>query len=212
MASDPAQEAVLRDWKSVRGDEAIQYAPLPAPKQPKPPEWLAKLLEWLSDHLSPGGKWLAQNWDAVKWSIAAIGLLLAAWLVWRMVAPLLRRRNAASAGEPAWAPDRADALALLEDADALAAQGLYGEAAHLLLQRSVGQIRQARPEWLEPSSTAREIARIAALPEAARRAFALIAARVERSLFALRPLDAADWQAARTAYADFAGAGLEAAP
>ena len=30
--------------------------------------------------------------------------------------------------------------ALLEDADRLAAQGRYGEAAHLLLQRSVSQI------------------------------------------------------------------------
>ena len=42
------------------------------------------------------------------------------------------------------------------------------------------------------------------LPERARSAFAAIASRVERSLFALRALDAEDWQAARAAYADFA--------
>jgi hypothetical protein len=38
----------------------------------------------------------------------------------------------------------------------------------------------------------------------AREAFAIIAARVERSLFALRELDLGDWQASRAAYADFA--------
>ncbi len=42
------------------------------------------------------------------------------------------------------------------------------------------------------------------LPERARAAFAAIAARVERSLFALRDLDAADWREARAAYSDFA--------
>ncbi len=101
-------------------------------------------------------------------------------------------------------PDRDEALALLEDADRLAAAGRFDEATHLLLRRSVSQIAGARPDWVHPASTAREIAAISALPDAARRAFALIAGRVERSLFALRALDAADWQAARAAYADFA--------
>jgi hypothetical protein len=106
--------------------------------------------------------------------------------------------------QPEWTPDRADAVALLEDADRLAAEGRYGEAAHLLLQRSVRHIAEARPDWLQPASTAREIAVLPMLPERARRAFAAIAERVERSLFALRELDLADWQAARAAYADFA--------
>jgi hypothetical protein len=74
----------------------------------------------------------------------------------------------------------------------------------LLLKRSVGQIADARPDWLGPSSTAREIAALPALPERARGAFTTIAERVERSLFALRRLSADDWQAARAAYADFA--------
>ena len=93
---------------------------------------------------------------------------------------------------------------MLDDADRLAAEGRFDEATHLLLQRSVGQIAAARPEWLEPSSTAREIAALPALPEPARHAFGVIAERVERSLFALRRLGPDDWQAARAAYADFA--------
>ena len=60
------------------------------------------------------------------------------------------------------------------------------------------------PGWLEPSSTAREIAALPALSQAARGAFATIAERVERSLFALRSLSADDWHAARAAYAEFA--------
>jgi hypothetical protein len=103
-----------------------------------------------------------------------------------------------------WAPDRDAAAALLEEADRLAAAGRYGEAVHLLLRRSVDHIAEARPDWLLPASTAREIAQFPMLSEAARRAFRVIAVRVERSLFALRDLDADDWRAARAAYADFA--------
>jgi hypothetical protein len=106
--------------------------------------------------------------------------------------------------EPEWIPDRDAAVALLEDADRLAADGRFGEAAHLLLQRSVHHIAEARPDWLQPASTAREIAVLPMLPERARQAFGAISTRVERSLFALRELDAADWQAARAAYAEFA--------
>lgn len=208
MATGPETDAILRDWKAVRADESIQYAPLPAPPDARPPQWLEKLLQWLSELIGPGGEWLARNWPAIKWAIAGIGLVLAAWLLWRLLAPLLRRQRKATTDEADWSPDRAEALALLEDADALAAQGRFDEAVHLLLKRSIGQIAAARPEWLEPSSTAREIALLPALPDGARRAFAIIAARVERSLFALRALDASDWQMARAAYADFAVSGF----
>ena len=62
----------------------------------------------------------------------------------------------------------------------------------------------ARPDWVEPSSTARELSRLEGLPDAARQAFTTIAERVERSLFALTHLDQSDWEAAREAYAEFA--------
>ena len=42
------------------------------------------------------------------------------------------------------------------------------------------------------------------MPEDKPEAFATISERVERSLFALRSLDASDWEAARSAYANFA--------
>jgi hypothetical protein len=136
-----------------------------------------------------------------------IGLLVAGalWFLWKLLAPALRPRvRADDAEEIEWVPQREEALALLEDADRLAAEGRYDEATHLLLKRSVHQIASARPDWVEPSSTARELAALPALPDAARMAFGTIATRVERSLFALRSLGAEDWQAAREAYAAFA--------
>ena len=116
--------------------------------------------------------------------------------------------DAAAAAEEEWQPEHAATLALLEDADRLAAEGRFDEATRLLLQRSVGQMAAARPDWVEPSSTARELAALPALPEAARTAFRVIAEQVERSLFALRALERSDWEAARAAYADFALARL----
>lgn len=68
----------------------------------------------------------------------------------------------------------------------------------------MGELAAARPGVVEPSSTARELAGLPALPEAARAAFGVMAERVERSLFALQRLDRADWEAARDAYARFA--------
>jgi hypothetical protein len=42
------------------------------------------------------------------------------------------------------------------------------------------------------------------MSDGAREAFETIATRVERSLFALRPLGRSDWEAAREAYSRFA--------
>ncbi len=210
-ANPPGDDAILRDWQAVRGDSSIQYSPVTPPEPARTPEWLKHLLDWLGEALGPAGRWLATNWTPIRWTLIALGVAVALYLLWRLLAPALGwQRPARPEQEQEWTPERSAALALLEDADALAAQGRFDEATHLLLQRSVGQIRAARPEWLEPSSTAREIAALPALPERARDAFTAIAGRVERSLFALRSLGAEDWQAARAAYADFALADLRA--
>jgi len=203
--STVAQDAA-RDWQALRADSAIQYAPVAPPVPPKPPEWLKGLAELLNAIFEPLGKFLGVSGQAIMYVLIALAALLVLYILWRLVIePLLdMRRRPRIEAEPEWAPDRAAAVALLEDADRLAAEGRYGEAAHLLLQRSVHHIAEARPDWLLPASTAREIASFPMLPERARQAFSAIATRVERSLFALRELDAGDWQAARQAYADFA--------
>lgn len=202
QGAEAAQQAA-RDWQVVHADPSIQFRPLPpiTVNPPEVPGWL-KALRALFE---PIGKALGMSWPVLQWVLLAIAALAVAYALWRLSEPWRERlREDQPDDDPAWAPDRDAALALLEDADRLAAEGRYDEAAHLLLQRSVQQIAAARPGWVHPASTAREIAAIGALPGAARQAFALIAGRVERSLFALRQLDLADWQAARGAYADFA--------
>ncbi len=203
-ATDTAGEAA-RNWEAIRASADIQFAPLPPIQPPKTPDWLAALGRFLQRVFGPLGEWLGMAWPTFEKVLIGLAVVLVLLLLWVLLAPVVRRlRRPRPVVEAPWTPDRADALALLEDADHLAAAGQFDEATHLLLRRSVGQIAEARPDWVHPASTAREIGGLAALPDAARHAFAVIAARVERSRFALRRLSQDDWQAARTAYAQFA--------
>jgi len=202
----------------------IQYAPVPK-VEVKPivwPEWLeaigrffgkglAAISDFLSGLLAPLGRLLGQSWSAFEVLLIVLAVAGACWIAWMLLWPLWRDRKPKVAAPDGWIPAREAALALLEDADRLASEGRFGEAAHLLLQRSVHHIASARPDWLTPSSTAREIGAIHELPWNARQAFAAIAREVERSLFAKRGLTADDWARAREAYAEFALANLRVA-
>lgn len=206
-----AADAFARDWQDLRADSDIQFAPLQPPAPAETPDWLRELGEFLGrlfgpigDALSSLGRALGMTGQALMWLVIAIGVAVVLVLAWRLLSPLRLRRRETEHAAPEWTPEAGQAMALLEDADRLAAEGRYDEATHLLLKRSVGQIAEARPDLLEPSSTAREIAALPALSQAARGAFTTIAERVERSLFALRSLGADDWHAARAAYAEFA--------
>jgi hypothetical protein len=199
------------DWKELRADGEIQFAPLEMPKPPEPPAWWQDFLEWLGQVLEPlvgslsgVARALGISGQVLLWIVVAIGGALILYLLWRILGLLALRRRKPAEAPAAWTPDPGEALALLDEADRLAAEGRYDEATHLLLRRSVGQIAAARPGWLEPSTTAREIAALPSLSQTARTAFGTIAEQVERSLFALRSLTRDDWNAARAAYADFA--------
>lgn len=205
--ASPPSDAAPAGWQELHAGGDIQFAPVEVPElPPRAPNWLDRLLEWLGEWFSPLGRALGDAWPVARWFLLALGVALAIYVLLRLFAPdtVRRRKSAGEADATSWLPDRDAALALLEDADRLAEEGRFDEATHLLLARSVGQIALARPEWVEPSSTARELANLPSLPTAARSAFAIIAERVEHSLFALRRLGPADWQAARAAYADFA--------
>jgi len=192
-------------WRAVRDDSDIQFEPIPPPEVPPPPEWLQAIGEFLSALFSPVARALAASWPVLQWVLVAIGIALLALLIARILGlDALRPKPKDESGEADLTPDRAEAQALLSDADALAAQGRYGEAVRLLLARSIGQIASRRPDLVHPSSTARELGRLESLPEKARRAFNAIARAVERALFALEELNERDWNEARAAYADFA--------
>lgn len=208
MTKPAGDQGFADDWGAVRSDDAIQFQPVPEPKGPEAPttpDWLIKALEWLSDLFAPVARLIAANWSWLFWVLVALLVALVLWGIFRLIDPATmswRRRTRPEVAE--LQVDQGQALQLLEEADRLAAEGRFDEATHLLLQRSVGQIAELRPDLIPPSSTAREIAALPALPRGARNAFGTIATRVERSLFALTRLTGDDWQAARAAYAEFA--------
>lgn len=222
IVKDKGAESFARDWEQLRADgdiqwqelrqaDDIQFTPIEPTEPPEPPDWWKDFIEFLGDLLSPVGDFFAAigrllglSGQVIMWLFIGIAVLAVGLLIFRFVSSGPIRRSKAPEPQVQWTPDSEEAIALLDDADRLAAEGRYDEATHLLLKRSVGQIAAARPGLLEPSSTAREISALPALSQAARGAFGTIAERVERSLFALRSLSADDWQAARAAYAEFA--------
>ena len=204
-------EDFAESWRELRANEDIQFAPVEVPEPPeREPSWFDEFMRDVADVLEPVFRDFPNIWPFFKWGLIIIGVLLAVYVIYRLVEPYLvtPRRDRGRVEEPEWQPDAAQSLALLEDADRLAAQGKFDEATHLLLQRSVTHLSDAKPDWVEPSSTARELTAIEALPDKARETFAIIAERVERSLFAMRSLGKEDWEAARAAYADFASTSL----
>lgn len=205
-AGDAFPAEAARAWQAVRADDAIQYEQVADVPPTPPPGWLRGLQDFLERLFGPLGEAIGLSWPTLEKLLLGLLAVGAALIAWRIVVALIARWRARSRPAPVedWAPTPADAQALLDEAEHLARAGQYDQAAHLLLQRSVAQIAAARPAVLHPASTARDIAAAPALPARAREAFARIAAPVERSRFAMRPLDAADWEAARAAYATFA--------
>lgn len=199
MTTAVDSEAFEAAHARLRADPSLQFS-MPVEKPEPPPAWLEGLIKFFVD-----------NGDVIRPVFYTLLAALGLWLAWLIGKPLYRRWQERRPGEPRaeaeWRPEASAARKLLEEADALAREGRFGEAAHLLLFRSIEDIHAKAPDVVQPALTSREIARAERLPDAARGPFGTIAALVERSLFAGRPLDASGWSEARTAYADFAGMG-----
>jgi hypothetical protein len=101
-------------------------------------------------------------------------------------------------------PAEAQARALLEDADALAAAGRFAEAVHLLLFRSIDEIQSKRSGLIERSLTSREIGALGGLPDSVRETLSPIIQIVERSFFGGQDVGEAGWNEARASYETFA--------
>ncbi|WP_428149802.1 DUF4129 domain-containing protein [Brevundimonas sp.] len=194
-----ADDALAQAHSKLLADDRLQFDRTGF-TPPEVPGWL----HWIGDALQA----MAPLLKVVFWAGLAV---IVATIAWFIVRELLRLRlprpkaeSAVAATEPDWRPDEAAARNLLADADALASEGRYAEAAHLLLMRSVEDIEKRKPRAIKASLTTREIATTASLPEAARPAFAHIGRVVERSLFGGRPVDARDFADCRRAYEDFA--------
>ena len=178
-------------------DKSIQFDLVPFTVE-KPPPWLADLVKFLS---SPAVKW--SFWIVVGLAVLAI-LALILHHFWGIPLPWKRRKEAPAEDVESWQPAVEPARALLREADALAAQGRFDEAAHLLLFRSIEDIEARRPRLVRPALTSRDIAGAPNIPPEPRSAFSTIVALVERSLFGGRALAEPDWRECRSAYERFA--------
>ena len=194
-----AGDQLARAHAHMLADPALQFA-FAAFKPPKPPGWL----KWLGEVLM----WIAPAMQWVFWLGLAVAVLTVIVFIGREMGALRwpgpKRASPVAQTMPAWRPEPAKAHALLEDADRLAAQGLYAEAAHLLLHRSIDDVEGHRPRAVRPALTTRDIARLDSLPAAARAPFQLIAEVVERSFFGGREVDAIAFAECRRAYESFA--------
>lgn len=189
----------------LMNDHALQFTFGAAPAQPNfiEPEWMKVLGRWIAGAV----KFLTPYVIDLFWVGVGAAIVLVLYLILREVmgAHWPFRRKASPRQRPVdWRPDPVRARALLADADRLAAEGRFDEAARVLLFRSIDEIEDRRPRLVRPALTARDIGALEAVPPAARMSFGRIASAVETSLFGGRALDAAAFAEARAAYEAFA--------
>lgn len=199
FVADPASAEAAQ--KALVQDKSFQFTPLyPQPQAPVPiPDWLQAILNTLGE-LGP----LAL---IVFWLfVGALGIGLMALLIRVILSQTYNRPGLTrlTGKEPEWRLSKAQAEALLADADALATQGLYAEAIHALLLRSIASIETNKPGLIRPALTSRDISRHPQIPDAARPAFSLLARYVEEGHFGGRPLDRGAFDTCREAWSRFA--------
>ena len=188
------------------GDHTLQfdYSTIAIARPGTSPEWLKALARFIGHAVVASLPVLR----VLFWVGVAIAVLFIALLIAREVfgVRLGGRRNASPprAAPADWRPEAWKALALLEDADRLAAAGDYDRAARLILHRGIDEIEARRPRLIRPALTARDIGGLEGVPVRAREAFAIIARAVEASWFGARSLGPEDFARCRLAYETFA--------
>jgi hypothetical protein len=189
---------LIEAHRRLLADRTLQFDFVRAPPRQPAPKWLTSLVEFLAPIL----KYVF--WVGVVAVVALILFFLIRELIRIRWKGRVKRPNATEDEADGWRPTAAQARLLLEEADRLAAQGLYAQAAHHLLLHSIQEVQDRRPRAIRPAFTSRDIGRMEILPQDARAAFAQIAAIVERSLFGGRPVDADGFAVCRHAYESFA--------
>jgi hypothetical protein len=205
LAAGVHPDAIARAHQALLAQHDLQFD-FSVPPVVTPPDWLKQLISAIGHGIAA----LGPAFKFIFWAgLAAVAVALLIFVL-RDVAglrgfwPKKRARDTSADHSAEWRPAAARARTLLADADRLAAEGRYDEAAHLLLVRSIEDIDQRWPNLVRPALTSRDIAAHEGLPQAARTTFAGLAQVVERSLFGGAPVGASDFAACRRAYAAFA--------
>jgi hypothetical protein len=198
----PRAEEIRRAVQHVIVGEDIQTSPT----MPAPPS----ISWWPKFHL-PVGALKIGGWVVLAAAPALLLGLLAQAAVerWRRgPAPGKSDAGAGVAGATPLAPGAAAAAeASLDDILALAREGAFAEACHLLLLSALERLRRQRGARLAGSLTSRELLRELGLAEAPRAALGTLVREVEVSHFGGRPADRTRFERCLASYRLLAGEG-----
>ena len=200
-----AQSSGLFDeaFRAMKRDDKLQFELPPAPEPPK--------LGWLENFFKGLAKFIEAIMPLLKIIFfMGIGAIIA--LILYAIAKVIYETRfnqdpkdlVENAPPPLYTPNQEQARILLEDVDAMAAEGRYEEAVHELLFRSIQDIDIRRPNTIRRSLTSREIAALKILTPATRDAFATIGGVVETSYFGGQKIGKTEFDICRAAYAQFA--------
>lgn len=147
--------------------------------------------DWRWEHREPPSDTPSRTLGLVAWSllwliVIATVVLAVAWLVLLLFDPSRRwRARPDESGDVSRGEDPPAGLsaAPLGDAEALAARGEYAEAIHVLLLRTLDELRRRIDTSFADSLTSREIVTSLKMPRAARVALADLVTAVELTYF-----------------------------
>lgn len=163
---------------------------LPPSEPLRPPEWLFEVAKVLVICLLVA---------------AAIGFALYLYrtISGRARSEAFEDNSAARSGDAAIPADIADPT--LNQADALAAEGRFADAVHLLLGAALAYLKRRIAPGLAESLTSREVIDVVSLADAGRSALHEIVDTVEISHFGGRAVDDSDYQVCRACFATLTG-------
>lgn len=148
----------------------------------------------------------------ILWGALGIGVLFALYALRDVIPGLRKRRARLKVPLGAVLPQTIEAVERMEEtgdeADALARRGLLAEAMHMLLLRSLIELRQRLGITLADSLTSREILQRLTLPDIGRQALGDLIQRVEFVHFGKRAAGPDDYGACRASYERLIGAML----
>ncbi len=145
---------------------------------------------------------------ALLWVLLAVSVALIGFMVFRELSGY-EADELAGDEAPEEAADRGDdavVQAPLGDAEALAGQGRYGEAIHVLLLRTLEELARRVTVRLPRSLTSREILSRVAVPDEARVALSDLVGAVEVTHFGSHEPSQSDYLACRERFQRFAAA------
>lgn len=194
-AADPAATA-----RAIARDLDLQVAPTQPQTEPTPEE----------PEAPPDVSWIPSEELArlVLWGAIALGIVLIAWSMRDALPGISRARKIRARDfEPDAAAPVAERMKEAQlEADDLARQGRIAEAMHVLLLRSLAELRRRLGLSFAASLTSREILRRIDLPDSGRAGLTDIVARVERAYFGGHAVEPADYEACRHSYEALTGA------